>query len=93
MSIATMDDSWPAMVGSVWSTAGSYIARAYRVDDRGIHRVLTQHSCGVPFFGINDRDRFVVITEESPDCFHTRYATYYLTDHGPIRVPGFVKQR
>ena len=94
VSLGLTDDDWPAVIFSTWAAGSNYAIRAYRVSDTRVKQIFFAGSCSVPFYGINDRDRFAVVRESHGGCIQSpRWVTYYLTDHGPVRVPGFVKQR
>ena len=94
LTMFLMGEAWPTFIASTWTTGDSYVARVYVADNHGLKRVFNRHSCNIPIFGANRKNVFVVVTDEvHGSCLEWRYVTYYLTDKGPISVPGFVKER
>lgn len=92
LGLAMIGDGDPGVLGAVWGGGSAYSFTAYRIGRTGVEKIAELGSWYVPFFGVNNRGRFVTVFI-GEDRFQAKWITYYLTDRGLVRVSGFVKQR
>ncbi len=92
ISVSVAGDLSPTLLVTTWGSGSAYRVFVYSVQDMGVSRVLSQYSWAVPFFGVNDHHRYVVVTQ-GQSRFEQHWITYYWRGNRFVRRRGYPTAR